>query len=88
MRRAPTQQLTDGQLYYIIKNGVRLTGMPAWGEAGEDDRESWELVAFIRHLPSLTAKEEREMRSLNPKSAHELQEKQQEDEFLDAPDKE
>src|SRR5262249_36175555 len=30
MRQAGTQSLTDGELFYIIENGVRLTGMPAW----------------------------------------------------------
>lgn len=46
--------LHDGELYYTIKNGVRLSGMPAFGEPGDDDLASWKLVAFIRHLPSLT----------------------------------
>src|SRR6185295_5364519 len=32
MRLPATQSMTDGELYYIIQNGVRLTGMPAWGE--------------------------------------------------------
>ena len=32
MRLAATQNLTDGELYYIIENGVRLSGMPAWGD--------------------------------------------------------
>src|SRR5579872_2301945 len=34
MRKPATQDLTDGELFYIIENGVKLTGMPAWG--GED----------------------------------------------------
>ena len=37
MRLAPTQQQSDGELYYTIKNGVRLSGMPAFGEPGDDD---------------------------------------------------
>lgn len=67
-----TQELSDGQLFYIIKNGVRLTGMPAWGEdTPADDRQTWELVRFIRHLPELTEKEQAEMEDLNPKSPEE-----------------
>jgi cbb3-type cytochrome c oxidase subunit III len=46
MRLAATQQLTDGELYYIIHNGIRWTGMPAWGGSGEDD-DSWKLLVFI-----------------------------------------
>src|SRR6266853_1135090 len=58
MRLAATQQLTDGELYYIIRNGVPLTGMPAWGEPDTpQDDESWQLVLFIRHLPKLTSEE-------------------------------
>ncbi len=43
----------DGELYYIIENGVRMTGMPAWGDpnGGLQDDDSWKLVLFIRHLP-------------------------------------
>ncbi len=53
---ARTQHLTDGQLYYIITNGVRWTGMPAFG--GEHSpEETWQLVSFIRHLPRVTEDE-------------------------------
>ncbi|HKQ05602.1 MAG TPA: c-type cytochrome [Blastocatellia bacterium] len=56
MTQGETQQKADGELFYIISNGVRLTGMPAW--EGEDTPESiWDLVAFIRHLPQLTPEE-------------------------------
>ncbi len=52
MTDAETQRLTDGELFYIISNGVRFTGMPAWGS--EDSPQSiWELVGFIRRLPEL-----------------------------------
>ena len=49
MRLAYTQSLTDGEIYYVIHNGIRLTGMPAWGTE-ERDEESWKLVLFLRHL--------------------------------------
>jgi len=50
--RAPeTQKLTDGQIYYIIRNGVRLTGMPAWSDANRaSDESAWKLVLFVRDL--------------------------------------
>lgn len=79
-----TQSLSDGELFYIIKNGVRLTGMPAWGEPGpEDDTETWELVYFIRHLPKITPEELAEMERLNPKSPKELAEEEEMRKFLE-----
>ena len=54
MRLAATQNKTDGELYWIIENGIRLTGMPAWGKGGGDDLATWKLVYFVRHLEHLT----------------------------------
>jgi predicted CXXCH cytochrome family protein len=60
----PTQNLTDGQLRYIIRNGVRLTGMPGWARPhDEQSDDSWKLVLFIRHLRQLTSEEERQQAS-------------------------
>ncbi len=57
--RAPlTQHLSDGEIHYIIKNGLRLTGMPAWGNPHEErDDQSWKLVLFLRSLSPLTPQE-------------------------------
>jgi mono/diheme cytochrome c family protein len=67
MRLPATQNLSDGELYYIIRNGVPLTGMPAWGEPNlVQDDDSWQLVLFIRHLPKLTAEEIKDMEHYNP----------------------
>lgn len=83
MRQAGTQNLSDGELFYIIQNGIRLTGMPAWGTGtSHDERDSWKLVQFIRHLPHITAAEEQEMEGMNPKTPDELNEEQEEREFL------
>ena len=82
MRQKDTQEMSDGELYYTIKNGVRLSGMPAFGDPGDGDVDSWKLVAFIRHLPQLTDAEETEMQRLNPKSPDEIQEEKEEEEFL------
>jgi mono/diheme cytochrome c family protein len=78
-----TQSLSDGELFYIIENGVRLTGMPAWGSPGpENDAETWELVHFIRHLPKITADELAEMEELNPKTRKEIEEEEATRRFL------
>ena len=79
--RRETQTMSDGQLFYIVENGIRMSGMPAFG--GEDSgADSWKLVYFLRHLPHLTAAEEEEMESLNPKSPQEFQEEKEEQQFL------
>ena len=63
MTQGATQQKTDGELFYIVSHGVRLTGMPAW--EGTDSPDSiWDLVAFMRHLPQLTPDELREMKQV------------------------
>src|SRR5882762_8197257 len=81
MRLPQTQDLTDGELYYTIHDGIRLTGRPAWG-TDEKDEDRWKLVLFIRHLMQLTPAEEREMEALNPKSPAERQEELEEEHFL------
>jgi mono/diheme cytochrome c family protein len=87
MRKAPTQDLTDGELFYIIENGVRLTGMPAWGDGTpESETSTWHLVHFIRKLPKLTPDEVARMEALNPKTPDEWRETQQERDFLEGRD--
>jgi mono/diheme cytochrome c family protein len=71
MRKPQTQDLTDGELFYIIENGVKLTGMPAWGGEHGGGESSWKLVNFIRHLPQLTPDELKDMKRLNPKGPDE-----------------
>ncbi len=84
MRLARTQDLSDGELFYIIENGVRLTGMPAWG-TGEPSGESasWMLVHFIRHLPEVSEPELEEMARLNPVSPDEVRQRMLEEQFLE-----
>jgi len=83
MRLDATQRLTDGELFYVIQNGIRLTAMPAWSSgSAHDDEDSWKLVHFIRHLPQLTPQEKQEMQKLNPKSPDDLKEEEEEKKFL------
>lgn len=83
MRESRTQSLTDGEIFYIIHNGIRFTGMPAFGDGNvEADTASWKLVHFIRHLPRIGVEELRQMKELNPKSPHELAEQRAMEQFL------
>jgi mono/diheme cytochrome c family protein len=82
MRKNQTQQLTDGELFYIIENGIRLSGMPAWGGTEAGVKDSWKLVHFIRHLPHLSARDLAEMEKLNPKGPEDRELEQQEEQFL------
>ena len=83
MRAAPTQELSDGELFSIIENGIRLTGMPAWGTGTpEGERASWGLVHFIRRLPKLTDDEISRMEALNPKGAEQWREEEEARRFL------
>jgi mono/diheme cytochrome c family protein len=83
MRLDATQQLSDGELFYIIEHGIRFTGMPGWRngtEAGE--QSSWQLVHFMRHLPKLTEAELETMKARNPRSPDEIRYEIEEERFL------
>jgi len=87
MRLAATQNLSDAELFYIIENGVRLTGMPGWGNGTkEGETSSWHLVHFIRHLPKLTDEEIAQMDDLNPRTPSEMREREEEKKFLQGGD--
>lgn len=47
---------TNADLFWIIKNGIKMTGMPAFGPT-HDDQALWNIVAFVRQLPSMTAEQ-------------------------------
>ncbi|HET9063474.1 MAG TPA: cytochrome C, partial [Candidatus Binatia bacterium] len=82
-----TQAMSDGELFYAIKHGVRFTGMPAWGDDNPaDDFATWTLVLFIRHLPDLTARELEVMATLNPKSLTTWRAEEEQRRFLEGDD--
>jgi hypothetical protein len=61
--------------------------MPAWGEGDPaEDKDSWKLVHFIRHLPQLTPDELDQMKALNPKTKKDLEEEAVFEEFLQGND--
>ena len=67
LRAAGTQNKSDGELYYTIENGVRLSGMPAF-HGTHTVPQTWRLVLFIRHLPQITPEELNEMKGWGQKS--------------------
>lgn len=83
MRLPPSQELSDGELFYFIENGIRMTGMPAWSTGTpEGEKASWELVHFIRRLPSLTPEDLAIMERFNPASRDQVEEEQRIEQFL------
>ena len=83
MRLPATQELSDGELFYVIENGIRFTGMPAWSTGTADGEESsWRLVHFLRRLPQLTAGELEAMKARNPRSPEEIRLEIEEERFL------
>ena len=68
-----TSDMTEGEIFHVIQNGIRFSGMPAFGQPGDTEgaREHWEVVYFIRHLPDLMDSEIEEMRAWNPKTRDE-----------------
>ncbi|HXU21489.1 MAG TPA: c-type cytochrome [Verrucomicrobiae bacterium] len=70
LRSNETQNLSDGEIHYIIANGVQLTGMPAWSNPHQERNvNAWSLVLFVRSLRPLT-REEKAQQASTAKSAH------------------
>ena len=46
------QEDEPGELFWVVKNGIKMTGMPSFGASGMDENEIWSIVAFIRKLPN------------------------------------
>jgi mono/diheme cytochrome c family protein len=55
---ARVQARSDGQLKWIVSNGIRMTGMPAFG-ASRSEEEVWQLIAALRRLPQLSPEQRR-----------------------------
>jgi len=55
-----SKQMSAQEMFWIIKHGIKMTGMPAWGPTHTDD-QLWEIVAFLQKLPNLTPAQYHEM---------------------------
>jgi mono/diheme cytochrome c family protein len=56
--------------FWVIQHGIKMTAMPAWSLAGVDDQSTWDLVAFVRALPTLDANSYRELVESSPGHVH------------------
>ena len=87
MRLAATQGLSDGELFHVIEEGVRFTGMPGWRTGTpEGAAASWHLVHFIRHLPNLTPEELERVGTLAPRSPDDIRQEIEAEQFLQGGD--
>ena len=48
-----TEDMSAAEVYWIVKNGIRMTGMPAFGPTHKED-ELWAITAFVKQLPKMT----------------------------------
>lgn len=53
---------SEAELFWIIKHGIKMTGMPAWGKIDGDD-ELWSVVAFVKALPDTSAERYRALKA-------------------------
>lgn len=83
MTRDATQSLSDGELFAVIENGIRLTGMPGWGDGtAESARGSWGLVHLVRNLSKLSEADLAEMEMMNPMTMDQFEKMKEEEAFL------
>ncbi len=54
------QRWNNAELFWIVKNGIKMTGMPAFGPTHDDDTV-WNIVGFVRKLPSMSAEDYKKM---------------------------
>lgn len=63
------KEWSDGDLFYLVKNGIRMTAMPAFGPTHSDD-EIWKIVYFLRHIESLTSEQRNELQKSTEEEEH------------------
>ncbi|HYR46707.1 MAG TPA: c-type cytochrome [Thermoanaerobaculia bacterium] len=63
------QARPDGEIFWIVSNGIKMTGMPAFSPTHKPD-ECWKLVAFLRHLPEITEDERKALKTGTAEAEH------------------
>jgi mono/diheme cytochrome c family protein len=66
---AAAKDWTDGELFWITKHGIRMTGMPAFGKSRSDE-EIWQIVAFVRELDDLSESQVTALREGEERAHH------------------
>lgn len=69
LTKQPDHAMSDAELFWVIKNGIRMTGMPAWGPT-HGDAEIWDIVAFLKELPSIDAAKYQRLNEQTEKGHH------------------
>jgi hypothetical protein len=47
-------QAPANQIFWVVRNGIKMTGMPGFSMIGADDNEIWSITAFVKRLPKVT----------------------------------
>jgi mono/diheme cytochrome c family protein len=55
------EEVSTQELFWVVKHGIKMTGMPAWGPT-HDDKKIWAIVAFVKKMPELSAEEYQSMK--------------------------
>jgi len=70
------RDLSDAELFWIVKNGLKMTGMPSFGKTHTEE-QIWGIVAFLRHLPTLSPEEHAAMVKAQKAGGSENEEQEQ-----------
>lgn len=68
--RNANSELNAKRQFWVIKHGIKASGMAAWGKGGMDDAAIWDIVAFVQKLPSLSADDYRNLVAASEGHSH------------------
>jgi mono/diheme cytochrome c family protein len=54
------KELSAGEMYWVINNGIKMTGMPYWSHEFKEE-DTWSVVAFLKQLPNISAQQYQQM---------------------------
>lgn len=77
------KEMSPKELFWITKNGIRMTGMPAWGKTHSDEK-IWAMVAFMKRLPNITKEEYKKMENETENMEDEEHEHSSENNHIDS----